>query len=126
MRPIVPFSRSWVPEKESLRESANEVEVRISCPMEVVSCGEGGGVSAVEVGVGVRGGAGRRGEGRGRGRGRGAERGEEGQRGRGRGRGRGGAYVFQHLDFGGYAFQLGVILVFELGEDGVGVLASVK
>ena len=36
-----------------------------------------------------------------------------------------GAYIFQHFDLGGHALQLGVILVFELGEDGVRVLASV-
>ena len=40
------------------------------------------------------------------------------------GRGRG-ADVFEHLDFGADAFHFGVVLVFEFGEDGVAVLASV-
>ena len=32
--------------------------------------------------------------------------------------------IFEHLDFGAYAFDFGVVLVFEFGEDGVAVLAS--
>lgn len=50
---------------------------------------------------------------------------------RGGGEGRGGGkevmdtYIFQHFDFGAHAFYLGFVLVFEFGEDGVGVLASV-
>jgi len=42
IRPIVPLSRSCVFEKLSLRVSAREVEVRISWPIEMVICGEGG------------------------------------------------------------------------------------
>ena len=33
--------------------------------------------------------------------------------------------IFEHLDFGAYAFDFGVVLVFEFREDGVAVLASV-
>lgn len=33
-------------------------------------------------------------------------------------------YVFEHLDFGRHAFDLGFVLVFEFGEDCVAVLAS--
>ncbi len=32
--------------------------------------------------------------------------------------------VFEHFDFCGDAFDLGVVLAFEFGEDGVAVLAS--
>ena len=54
--------------------------------------------------------------------GNGGKRGErEGKEERGEGR----TYILQHLDFGAHAFYLGFVLVFELGEDGVGVLASV-
>ena len=37
----------------------------------------------------------------------------------------GGTDIFEHLDFGAYAFDFGVVLVFEFREDGVAVLASV-
>lgn len=37
----------------------------------------------------------------------------------------GGTNIFEHLDFGAYAFHFGVVLVFQFGEDGVAVLASV-
>lgn len=40
-------------------------------------------------------------------------------------RGGGRADIFQHLDFGADAFEVLVVLVFELGEDGVAVLAPV-
>ena len=40
------------------------------------------------------------------------------------GKGRG-TDIFEHLDFGAYAFDFGVVLVFEFREDGVAVLASV-
>ncbi len=43
IRPIVPLRRSCVFEKLSFRVSAREVEVRISWPIEMVICGEGGG-----------------------------------------------------------------------------------
>ncbi len=43
----------------------------------------------------------------------------------GEGEEEGGADVFEHLDFGADAFDFGVVLVFEFGEDGVAVLASV-
>ena len=33
--------------------------------------------------------------------------------------------IFEHLDLGTYAFDFGVVLVFEFGEDGVAVLTSV-
>lgn len=45
---------------------------------------------------------------------------------RGGGEGRGETNIFQHFDFGGYAFDLLVVLVLELREDGVAVLASVQ
>ena len=37
-----------------------------------------------------------------------------------------GTNIFEHLDFGAYAFHFGVVLVFQFGEDGVAVLASVR
>ena len=37
----------------------------------------------------------------------------------------GGIDIFEHLDFGAYAFDFGVVLVFEFRENGVAVLASV-
>lgn len=38
----------------------------------------------------------------------------------------GGTDIFEHFDFGTYAFDFGVVLVFEFGEDGVAILASAR